>query len=119
VKIDFHPEVQRDVSRILRFYDGINDRLGDEFWEELNAVIDAVGANPQRFHYVHSKRRRANLKRFPYHFLSVKFLTEFVSPLCGITDKTPNTARDDFKVFHPTLVSDTNAKTKTPRASPQ
>lgn len=31
MKVVYHPAVQRDVSRILRHYDEINDRLGDEF----------------------------------------------------------------------------------------
>ena len=65
----YHPAVQRDVSRILRHYDAINDRLGDEFWEELNAFIQSAAANPQRFHFEGPNRRRVNLRRFPYHFL--------------------------------------------------
>ena len=64
-----HPAVQRDVSRSLRHYDGINDRLGDEFWEELNSFINQAAANPQRFHFEERDRRRVNLRRFPYHFL--------------------------------------------------
>ena len=39
MKVVYHPAVQGDVSRILRHYDGINDRLGDEFWEELILFI--------------------------------------------------------------------------------
>lgn len=69
MNIVFHPEVHRDVSRILRHYDSINDRLGNEFWQELNAFIDLAAANPQRFHFDEKRRRRVNLKRFPYHFL--------------------------------------------------
>jgi len=69
VNVVFHPEVQRDVSKILRHYDSINNRLGDEFWEELNALINAAAGKPQRFHSDEKNRRRANLKRFPYHFL--------------------------------------------------
>ena len=40
MKVVYHPSVQRDVSRILRHYDSINDRLGDDFWNELNALIN-------------------------------------------------------------------------------
>lgn len=61
----FHPDVQRDVSGILDYYDKINGRLGDEFWEELNAFIDSAAANPQRFHFDEKHRRRVNLRRFP------------------------------------------------------
>ena len=69
MKVVYHPAVQRDVSRILRHYDGINDRLGDEFWEELNSFITKAAANPHRFHFEARDRRRVNLRRFPYHFL--------------------------------------------------
>ena len=69
MKVVYHPDVQRDVSRILRYYDGINDRLGDEFWEELNSFIGKAAANPHWFHFETRDRRRVNLRRFPYHFL--------------------------------------------------
>jgi plasmid stabilization system protein ParE len=69
MKVVYHPAVQRDVSRILRHYDAINDKLGDEFWEELNSFINLAAANSQRFHVEGKGRRRVNLKRFPYHFL--------------------------------------------------
>ena len=69
MKVVYHPAVQRDVSRILRHYDGINDRLGDEFWEELISFINKASTNPQRFRFEAQDRRRVNLKRFPYHFL--------------------------------------------------
>lgn len=69
MKVVYHPAVQRDVSRILRHYDGINDRLGDEFWEELLSFINKASARPQQYHFETRGRRRVNLRRFPYHFL--------------------------------------------------
>ena len=65
----YHPAVQSDVSKILRHYDGIDSRLGDKFWSELNSFIAQAIAKPQRFHFDAGGRRRVNLKRFPYHFL--------------------------------------------------
>jgi len=67
MKVVYHPAVQRDVSKILRHYDSINDRLGDEFWNELNAFIVQAVANPGRFHFESHGRRRVNLRRFPYY----------------------------------------------------
>ena len=69
MSVVYHPDVQRDVSRILRHYDAINDRLGDEFWAALNSAIQLAAANPQHFHLEGRNRRRVNLERFPYHFL--------------------------------------------------
>lgn len=69
MRVGYHPAVQRDVSRILRHYDRISPRLGDAFWKELMAMIEAARVAPERFHAVERGRRRANLRRFPYHFL--------------------------------------------------
>lgn len=69
MRVYYHPAVQRDVTTILRHYDGVNDHLGDEFWEELNSFIARAAANPQHFHFEAEGRRRVNLQRFPYHFL--------------------------------------------------
>jgi len=66
----FHPDVQQDVSKILRHYDSINPRLGDEFWTELMAFVEKATAHPLRYHFdVGGGRRRVSRKRFPYHFL--------------------------------------------------
>lgn len=49
MKVVFHPLIQRDVSNILRHYDGINDRLGDEFWDELNSFINLAAQSTTGF----------------------------------------------------------------------
>jgi plasmid stabilization system protein ParE len=69
MKVGYHSSVQNDVNRILRRYDKVSSRLGDEFWAELKRYIKAVADNPLRFHPSIGDLRRANLKRFPYHFL--------------------------------------------------
>jgi hypothetical protein len=38
----YHPSVQRDVNRILRYYQDISGRLADEFWDELLERIAAA-----------------------------------------------------------------------------
>lgn len=69
MSVVYHPDVQRDVSKILRHYDSINPRLGDEFWAELNSFILKAAENPGRFHFESPGRRRTNMDRFPLHFL--------------------------------------------------
>lgn len=69
MKVVYHPAVQKDVSAILRYYDTISPRLGDEFWTELMESIESAAANPKRWRPVDKELRRVNLKRFPYHFL--------------------------------------------------
>ena len=65
----YHPLVQRDVHGILRHYDRISARLGDEFWAELMRLIELVAAKAERFHFADRGLRRANMRRFPYHVL--------------------------------------------------
>ena len=68
-RVVYHPAVQKDVSAILRHYDGISRRLGDEFWAELMACIERAAQHPERCHPADSGQRRVNLRRFPFHFL--------------------------------------------------
>lgn len=66
----FNRAVQRDVRQILDYYDTESGRkLADAFYEELIQKIEDVEANPERCHFVEPMLRRANLKRFPYHFI--------------------------------------------------
>jgi plasmid stabilization system protein ParE len=69
VKVQYHPDVADDVAEALQRYDLVSQRLGEEFKQELRQVIALAATNPGRFHPVNSRFRRANLKRFPYHFL--------------------------------------------------
>ena len=69
MRVTYHPSVQQDVSAILRHYDGISPRLGDEFWSELMKCIERAAEFPERCHLADSGLRRVNLPRFPYHFL--------------------------------------------------
>jgi plasmid stabilization system protein ParE len=69
MRVVYHPSVQKDVNRILRHYDTISPKLGDEFWDELTSQIEIARLNPQRFHFGANGRRRVNLRKFPYHFL--------------------------------------------------
>jgi plasmid stabilization system protein ParE len=67
--ITYHPSVQRDVNGILEYYNSVSARLADEFWEELMSRIEAARKNPEHFHLSDLSLRRANLQKFPYHFL--------------------------------------------------
>lgn len=65
----YHPKVPSEVREILAYYDEISGKLGDEFWIELREVLDYAREFPERHHFDASGRRRANLKKFPYHVL--------------------------------------------------
>jgi len=69
VEVIYHPLVKRDVTEALRYYHDIALRLGDEFLEEVESVIEKAAENPLRHHLAGRGFRRANLPRFPYHVL--------------------------------------------------
>jgi hypothetical protein len=47
----------------------VSQRLGEEFKAELRRMVAMAAAKPGRFHLTKPGFRRANLKRFPYHFI--------------------------------------------------
>jgi plasmid stabilization system protein ParE len=69
MEVKYHPLVRRDVLEAARKYYDISPRLAEEFNMELKATIAKAAERPLRFHLADRDFRRANLKRFPYHFL--------------------------------------------------
>jgi plasmid stabilization system protein ParE len=69
MEVKYHPLVRHDVLEAARKYHDISPRLAEEFDEELKATIARAADHPLRFHPADRGFRRANLKRFPYHFL--------------------------------------------------
>jgi plasmid stabilization system protein ParE len=69
MRLEYHPAVRQDVTDAMRRYKAVSQRLADDFKAELRGVIAMALANPARFHLVRPGFHRANLKRFPYHFI--------------------------------------------------
>ena len=69
MRIEYHPSVRQDVAEAMRRYTAVSEKLANDFKAELRRVIAMAGANPNRFRPVKPGFRRANLKRFPYHFI--------------------------------------------------
>jgi plasmid stabilization system protein ParE len=69
VRIEYHPSVEHDLADALQTYDTVSQKLGDEFQAELRRVITLAADNPGRFHLIKPGFHRANLRRFPYHFI--------------------------------------------------
>ncbi len=68
--IGFHRIIHADLREILDHYENeAGTKLADEFYEELQAKVNIVRENPTFFPRYRGDIRRANLKRFPYHFL--------------------------------------------------
>ena len=69
MRIEYHPSVRQDVAEAMRRYKAVSERLATDFKTELRRVIAIAGTNPNRFRPVKPGFHRANLERFPYHFI--------------------------------------------------
>jgi len=70
VKLVLHRHVRSDVDGIMDYYERAeHPELAQDFYRELRSLILDAVRRPQRYHFFKADLRRANLKRFPYHFL--------------------------------------------------
>ena len=70
MRLVVHPRVYSDIDKIMERYERVATRqLADEFYAELRRLMVAAARNPKRFSVRERDVRRANLKRFPFHFL--------------------------------------------------
>jgi Plasmid stabilisation system protein. len=67
--VEYHPSVRQDVTEATQRYNAVSQKLADDLKAELRRVIAMASANPNRFHRLKAGFHRANLKRFPYHFI--------------------------------------------------
>ena len=70
MRLVLHPKVYSDIDAIMNYYEqAATSELADEFFAELRFVMGQAAASPERFSIREADIRRANLRRFPYHFL--------------------------------------------------
>lgn len=69
MRVEYHPAVREDVAEALQRYDAVSQRLGEDFQTELKRAVAVAAAKPGRFHLIKPGFHRANLSRFPYHFI--------------------------------------------------
>lgn len=67
LKVIHHPEAQRELGEAGRYYDEQSPGLADEFFDEVDAFVSKIIANPLRYSIRIAEVRRVNLTRFPYH----------------------------------------------------
>lgn len=60
------PLAELDAKNTANWYNAQRGGLGDEFLLALEAKVNAIQRNPQRFQVVHGGIRRALTDRFPY-----------------------------------------------------
>jgi plasmid stabilization system protein ParE len=66
MKLEIIPQAQRDIAEAARFYRDQRPGLDDEFLAEVDAAVDTIAKDPQRFEQVRPGLRRCFVNRFPY-----------------------------------------------------
>jgi plasmid stabilization system protein ParE len=70
VRLVLHRRIRSDVDEIMDYYERAeHPELADDFYRELRHFMMDALHRPYRNHVFKGDLRRANLKRFPYHFL--------------------------------------------------
>ena len=76
MNIIYHELIKRDLRAALTYYDAEGGRrLGDKFFEDVEATASRVNENPRGCHFAADGLRRAALDAFPYHFLYEESVT--------------------------------------------
>ena len=65
----FLTSAEREVTRIVDYYDMRAPSLGDDFLKDLHENIEHVMAFPKAFPTVTKRHRKCNLTKFPYCFV--------------------------------------------------
>lgn len=66
--IIYHRRVPPEVYEVCDYYDAQSAGLGDQFFEELTALMNEIAGHPRRWPPLKAgdPRRKALLDRFPY-----------------------------------------------------
>ena len=70
MRLIFHPKIYSDIAQVMEYYERVASAdLADEFYAELQQLMREAAKRPESFPIRERDIRRANLRRFPYHFL--------------------------------------------------
>lgn len=63
---EFHPDAEKEFLEAARWYDQVNQDLGDRFSAEIERVILRIRERPQFSRKLSRRTRRALTRTFPY-----------------------------------------------------
>jgi len=70
MRLEFHRQVASDISQIMDYYVGVaGAQLAEDFYAELRSFFKKVADSPEAYAVRERDIRRANLEKFPFHFL--------------------------------------------------
>lgn len=59
-------DAQKDIRRIVEWYDEQRAGLGEEFYEKLLFLFEKISSNPEMYGFVTKKYRVATTRKFPH-----------------------------------------------------
>jgi plasmid stabilization system protein ParE len=65
----YHPHARRELDDAADYYDSIDLRLGDEFFEEIDDCISRLLMSPLAWTKLRGSVRRCRTHRFPYSLI--------------------------------------------------
>ena len=66
MRVTWHPQAEEELIESARFYDYRVTGLGTDFLDAVDATIDQIASDPQRFPIAEHGIQRCRIKRFPY-----------------------------------------------------
>ncbi len=69
MRIEYHPDLEKELIEVRGYYNDRSPGLGDEFVDEFERQVLWIAAMPERWMIVRIDVRRALMKRFPYVIL--------------------------------------------------
>ncbi len=64
--LELHEQAEQELWDAMDYYDEKRKQLGQEFAQELRAIMKTVWEHPARFPTVKDNIRKAVVKKFPY-----------------------------------------------------
>jgi len=70
MRLVLHPKVYSDITQVMEYYEQVASAdLADEFYAEFHKLMREAAKRPESYPIRERDIRRANVRRFPYHFL--------------------------------------------------
>jgi len=70
MQLEFHSQVTSDISQIMDYYEEVaGAQLAEDFYVELRSFFRKAAESPGAYGVRERDIRRANLEKFPFHFL--------------------------------------------------
>ena len=66
MRVEYHPEAQRDLIDAAEWYEGQREGLGSDFLDAVDAAVVTIVEAPDRWVILRDGIRRYHMRRFPY-----------------------------------------------------